>query len=204
MDSYIIHGTLTRNLLNILKDGFIDIKPKKKYITMLSVEHPEQIFTQLLYRDMLDEENQYCHWFDSAIILDKQILKDFPFYVCDGVGGFGLSFKEGYNNDRFVIRGKGKLKKMPSLTKLKNFINKQVEIHKSMHQLSYMHSHEIMFGKKIPIKKYCKCIFMTKYTDPEYVKIEKKIKKICDELDIPLKYQTFTIGTNKLLDLIES
>jgi hypothetical protein len=54
-NEYIIHGTQPINLLHILKDGFIDNEPIKKYRTMLKTS-PKLIFTQLIYPDIPNEK----------------------------------------------------------------------------------------------------------------------------------------------------
>jgi len=43
----------------------------------LEEQQVNQIFTQLLYSNLPDENIQYPHWFQCCIILDKKILKDY-------------------------------------------------------------------------------------------------------------------------------
>ena len=49
-NEFIIHGTLYKNLLKILKDGYIDNNPDKKNLDYIS--NPKQIFTQLIYKNI--------------------------------------------------------------------------------------------------------------------------------------------------------
>jgi hypothetical protein len=126
MKEYIIHGTQPENLIHILQDGFIDTKPPRKNRTMLKDNLPNQIFTQLVYKDIPNQKEQIQHWFSCAIILDKKILKDYPFYST-GVGGFRAKFENGIHNEESIIRSEGNLTRMPNLTKLKNKINKKME-----------------------------------------------------------------------------
>ena len=51
-NTYIIHGTNIDNLLQILKDGYIDNKPKKKHLMGQNHKPPNQILTQLVYYDI--------------------------------------------------------------------------------------------------------------------------------------------------------
>ena len=59
---YIIHGTSDENLIKILKDGYIDNKPIKKDIIILKDKPSNQIFTQLIYRDIPEQHDQRPHW----------------------------------------------------------------------------------------------------------------------------------------------
>ena len=53
---YIIHGTQIKNLIKILKDGYINNDPDKKDIVMLKDwGKTRQIFTQLIYKDIPNE-----------------------------------------------------------------------------------------------------------------------------------------------------
>ena len=54
---YIIHGTNDDNLIKILKDGYIDNNPSKKDIILLRDNPSKQIFTQLIYKDIPNENN---------------------------------------------------------------------------------------------------------------------------------------------------
>ena len=151
---YLIHGTQPDNLIKILKDGYIDNKPIKKDIIILKDKPSNQIFTQLIYRDIPEQHDQRPHWWSCAIVLDKKILKDYPFYATY-VGLFKDNFDNGKtNNEETIIYGEGNLSRMPNLTKLKNIINKKMEMESLMAGLDFMHSHEILFNKKIPLDKY--------------------------------------------------
>lgn len=153
MKEYIVHGTTPQNLIKILQDGYIDNKPSKKHITMLQDKPSNQIFTQLVYKDIPNQKEQIQHWFSCAIILDKNILKDYPFYST-GVGGFHDKFENGMHNEESIIRSEGNLTRMPNLTKLKNKINKKME-HNFLDNVEFMHTHEILFNRKIPLNTYC-------------------------------------------------
>ena len=124
MKEYIIHGTTAKNLEDILNSKYIEANINKKNKGMLQDNSVNQIFTQLLYRNLPNENIQIPYWFDCAIILDKKILKDYPFYATI-TGGFLNNF-----NDAFIInpkqniyaKGKGNLQRMPNLKNLKNNI----------------------------------------------------------------------------------
>ena len=123
MKEYIIHGTKVENLIKILQDGYINNKPLKKDIIVLQDKPSNQIFTQLVYKDIPNQTEQHIHWCTCAIVLDKQLLKDYPFYATH-IGGFSDKFENGKTNEETIIYGDGNLTRMPNLTKLKNVINK--------------------------------------------------------------------------------
>ncbi len=193
---YIIHGTLTNYLIKILKDGYIDNKPDKPVCSY--DKHPNQIFSNLIFKGIRDEENQSPYWFESAIILDLKILKEQPFYATV-LGGFCLKFKEGLERDDNIISGEGNLDKIPRLTKLKNHINKFKIPKFEDAPINFRYSHEILFGKKISLKKYCICVVIHKN---DYHR--KKIEKICNKLEIPIKYFDGKPGLDRFIDLINS
>jgi len=196
---YIIHGTQVKNIIKILKDGYIDNDPPKKDIVMLINKPAKQIFTQLIYKDIPNEKEQKPNWGMCAIVLDKKILKDYPFYAT-GIGGFSDKFENGKTSEKTIISGDGNLPKMPSLTKLKTAIAKRMDWNMS---IAFMHSHEILFNKKIPLDTYCKCIICGPYLTP---KEKKTIMELSNKLDIPVKFyekNKKNEGINKLIDMIE-
>jgi hypothetical protein len=211
MKEYIVHGTTPQNLIKILQDGYIDNKPSKKHITMLQDKPSNQIFTQLVYYDIPNQEYQIPHWFLCGIILDKSILKDYPFYATD-IGGFKNKFENGMNENA-IIYGDGNLTKMPNLTKLKNKINKKMEENKFLGNVEFMHTHEILFNQKIPLDKYCIKI-MLKGKKEEYKKNkDKEIDKIIEfskDKNIPIKYRDYKLRgknnkpINNFINSIES
>ena len=81
MKEYIIHGTTVKNLEDILNSKYIEANINNKNKGMLKDNLVNQIFTQLLYRNLPNENIQIPHWWDCALILDKKILKDYPFYA---------------------------------------------------------------------------------------------------------------------------
>ena len=222
MKEYLVHGTNVNNLIKILQDGYIDNKPAKKDIIMLKHKPSNQIFTQLIYKDIPKQEKQFPHWWNSGIILDKSILKDYPFYLT-GVGGFSDKFENGMKNEYAIIHSDGNLSRMPSLKKLKNHINKFMEkdiiIGKGMKLydggIKFMHSHEILFNQKIPLDKYCiKIITYTTnnklHTEDKDDKLKNKLIELAKEKNIPLIFRENYIPIkhkkpfNELINIIES
>jgi hypothetical protein len=206
MKEYIIHGVYTDNLIGILEDGYIAINNKKKKVAQKMIDKEiNQIFTQLIYRNIPYEETQKPHWYNYVIVLDKKILKDYPFYACN-IGDFYDAFNDAFldEDNKVFVKSKGKLKRMPNLTKLKkNCIEKYI---KDSDVYRFIHSHEIMFNKNIPLKKYCLCIVV----DGELEKIPQEIFDLAQKLEIPLKNQSFkkenpfsVMGINDLIDIIE-
>jgi hypothetical protein len=87
---------------------------------------------------------------------------------------------------------------MPNLKKLKNHINNYMKENEH-----FIYTHEILFNKKIPLKKYCLCII---YTGNH---ISDNIINLSNKLKIPIKQfhnvdKFFYPGMNKFIDLIES
>ena len=175
MKEYIVHGTPEINLLMILKDGYINNIHVKKSLKILEDMDPKQIFTQLLYKNIPNQEYQICHWNKCAIILDKKILQDYPFYACK-VGHFYENFNNAFenNSERVFVKGCGNLKKIPNLKKLKTVIKKRM-VNEILGSVSFIHSHEILFNQKIYLKDYCLCII---YNDRNE-EIPDKIKLMC-------------------------
>ena len=134
-----------------------------------------QIFTQLLYRNLPDENIQYPHWFQCCIVLDKKILKDYPFYATS-IGGFKKNFSDAFSKDiekskDIFVKSKGNLKKYPNFTPLKENILKRMS--RKSDTISFIHSHEILFNKKIPLKKYCKLILYRGYNEEQSLNLLK-------------------------------
>ena len=204
MKEYIIHGTSYLNIESILKDGFISINNKKKKVEQKIInEEINQIFTQLIYRNIPNEKIQRPHWGNYVIVLDKKILKDYPFYSCE-IGGFYDKFNNAFlsEDDKIFVKSKGNLKRMPNLTKLKNIINNYLIYW--VNSFAFMHSHEILFNKNIPLKKYCVCIIYS----GEMEEIPQKIIDYAKKLEITIKNKSLEKdrdyrGINNLIDIIE-
>jgi len=214
-DEYLVHGTYYENLLNILKDGYIDIKPKSKNaIIMLDDKPPRQIFTQLLYYDIPNQANTIPHWMTSAIILDKQLLADYPFYATH-ITGFKKKFNNGLINNKsntkydneILVRGKGNLEHIPNLSKLKNHIATRMYVKSPIdsNYFKFRNSHEILFNKKIPLEKYCKTIMILgKKGDYKNSKgnresiIIKEIIELAKQNNIPLKFRDYKLRGNNV------
>ena len=156
-----------------------------------------QIFTQLLYRNLPNENIQIPHWWDCALILDKKILKDYPFYATN-IGGFLNNFNDAFINNskkNIYAKGKGNLQRMPNLKNLKNNIENIMNKNIILKSAQFMHSHEILFNKKISLKKYCKLIVCS-------IPCEN-IVKLANKLKIPVITRVKN-GLNNFIDLIEN
>ena len=208
MKEYIIHGTKVENLSKILQDGYINNKPSKKDIIILQHKPSNQIFTQLVYKDIPNQADVIPHWWDCAIVLDKKILKDLPFYATR-IGGFSDKFENGKTNEETIIYGDGNLTRMPILTKLKNVINKIMK-RDNLYGDEFIHSHEILFNQKIPLDKYCITIIMRwnkTFYDPKLI---DKLIKLSKEKNISIKFRDDKLrGKNEkpidnFIDSIES
>ena len=210
MKEYIIHGTKVENLIKILQDGYINNKPLKKDIIMLKDKPSNQIFTQLVYKDIPNQADVVPHWWNCAIVLDKKILKDLPFYATR-IGGFSDKFENGKTNEEIIIYGDGNLTKMPILTKLKNVINKRLEANTHYFKShKFMYSHEILFNQKIPLDKYCITILMRWNKTYYGSKLVDKLIKLSKEKNISIKFRDDKLRgknekpINNFIDSIES
>ena len=180
MSEYIIHGTSIENLNKILKDKYIKIKPNKKNRMFLSENNHQninQIFTQLIFKNIPNSGFQDPHWLSHGIVLRKQILKDLPFYATD-LGRFSYSFDNAMKRKDLLAKGNGNLKKYPDLKQLKTHIKNYVK--KNKYRTGFTHSHEILFNQNISLEKYCVCII---------VKGNFKNEKIINNLKIPIIYR---------------
>jgi hypothetical protein len=197
---YLIHGTQDENAIRILKKKTISANPPKKYKAMLS-EWPEtkQIFTQLIYKDIPNQQYNNPGWGSIKFILSKQILKDYPFYATH-IGHFFNNFNDAFepNNKDIIIKSpKGNLARMPNLTKLRNHIKTGRD---------FMHSHEILFNRDIPLEKYCLVVIANKYTKDDE---NNELNKLCNQLNIPYhrmekdNKRCIPIGLNNFIDLID-
>ena len=133
---YIIHGTQPNTFEKIFKDGFI--KPHQ-----IDTDKPtKMIFTHLFYKNIPHQKTQTPFWGSVGIILSKDILKDIKFrgYISMGSGSH-----EWFSDKNAIIKGNGKLKRMPVLKKYVNCINNGVkERYKFLHLHAFIHSHEIL------------------------------------------------------------
>jgi len=208
MKEYIIHGTQIENIIKILQNGYINNKPLKKDIIVLQDKPSNQIFTQLVYKDIPNQTEQHIHWWTCAIVLDKQLLKDYPFYATR-IGGFSDKFENGKTNEETIIYGDGNLTRMPNLTKLKNVINKRMK-RDNLYGDEFIHSHEILFNQKIPLDKYCITIIMRWNKTYYGSKLVDKLIKLSKEQNISIKFRDDKLrGKNEkpidnFIDSIES
>ena len=176
MSEFIIHGTPIENLNSILNDKHIKIKPKKKD-RMIIHNDLNQIFTQLIFKNIPNEEFQNFHWFTVGIILHKKILKDLPFYA-NNLGRFSNSFNDGMKRKDLLAKGNGDLKKYPDLKRLRTHIKNDLKNARSSGD--FIHSHEILFNQNISLEKYCVCIIINDL---------QKDHKIINNLNIPIIYR---------------
>ena len=203
MKEYITHGTTIENLEKILEKKYLDTDIKEKNLAILDKSY-SQIFTHLMYRDIPNQEYEDTpHWFNVCLVFDKKILKDLPFYATNEgfFENFDDVFLENKNNKNILVKSRGDVKKIPNLSKLKKFIDIQMSIENA----NYINSHEILFGKKISLKKYCKCIIIRSLNIDD---LPEKIILLASKLKIPIKSYRLRkmkpIGLNNFIDIIET
>jgi len=219
---YLLHGTRGENAIRILQQTKILANPPKKNKVILADWVPtNQIFTQFIYKDIPNQENYNPHWGSIAFVLSKELLKDYPFYATH-VGGFLNNFEDAFtktktntnteiveNKEDIIIKSpKGGLSRMPNLTKLKNYINEYCKTNVYLDKITYMHSHEILFNRDIPLEKYCIAVIANSYTDE---KDNNELKKLCSMLNIPYhrmekverKNKFKPYGLDKFVELVD-
>ena len=212
---YVIHGTDEDNSIKILKDGMIKINEGKDDQGIMINYNIGQIFTQLIYKNIFNENIQKPFWIRVCFIFKKDILKKYPFYAV-GIGGFYDSFEEGMNKkSEKVVFGKGNLKIMPKLKKLKDFINFNMKRKKSS-TINFIHSHEILFGNNLPLEDCIGIVYIKTVKDngenfnkedEEYIKkLNKLSKKYNLFVKIGKKEKNYIkgYGINNFIELIES
>ena len=124
-------------------------------------------------------------------------MKDYPFYATI-TGGFLNNFSDAFLKNpkqNIYAKGKGNLQRMPNLKNLKNNIENNMNKNIILKNLQFMHSHEILFNKKISLKKYCILIVCSKLCD--------NIIKLANKLKIPVITRVKD-GLNNFIDLIEN
>ena len=157
---YLLHGTSIENLIKILsiENPILKVKPDKTNFDTDLIDF-KGVFTHLLYPGVPHSNKQDPCWTHVCLILDPLILKDLPFYATR-LGGFDdISFK-------VLAHGKGSLKNIPNLSKLKKFIDERITqlstTKKSRNDL-YKYSHEVVINENIPLKKYLHKIIIYGY-----------------------------------------
>ena len=116
-----------------------------------------------------------------------------------------------------VVFGKGNLKIMPKLKKLKDFINFNMKI-KNSSTIDFIHSHEILFGNNLPLEDCIGIVFIKivkdngenfNKEDEEYI---KKLNKLSKKYNLFVKigeinkkdYHFKGYGLNNFIELIKS
>lgn len=150
---HLFHTTSYRNLRSILKTGKIAISPNGNNDTMLK-EPSGFIFSHIVFDDIVNHiKHDRLHWVGQCLIeLDTEILKQYKFIICQ-IGSFddvkNKSEKELKKMKEVYVYRAGNLKRMPSLKNAKKKILKNISGEPYLGQ--YMHSHEVLFMKDIPI-----------------------------------------------------
>jgi hypothetical protein len=215
MVEYVIHGTSFDNIFHILESGKLETNPRNANKTYYGKDlNPKQIFTNILLRDLPNEEEQKAYWFGFGIVLDKRILKDKKWYATY-IGSFLDKFEDAFeDNDetRNLVLSKNpkaNASRMPNIARLKNVIVGSIKKHsdkKSFGKVAFNYSHELLFGEDISLAEYGICILVQ---DKLFNKVlnktqQDKIKARCNELGMQvIVYKPMIPGINKTIDLID-
>ena len=157
---FLIHGTLPEAIIPILKSKRLAHQGKHP---RTSVQEPssDQIFSQIIYKGIPYQKDQVPFHFIVCFVFDISILKDFPFYATS-TGGFAPTFKEGMSREGNLAIGRGSYRRLPPLRTLKEAINTTLKERPFLKKLAFIHSHEILIGKDVPLKKYCRALVIWK------------------------------------------
>lgn len=201
---YIVHGTLAENVLPILKEGKLTVSSRHKKTVGLGHEPPSnQIFTQLIYHGIPYEKDQAPHWFYACFVFDSVLLmKNKPFYATD-TGAYYPSFNKGLSekSTKWIwARGKGKHStKLPSLTRLRKYIDTAQERKPWLKNSAFLHSHEVMWGTDISLRKYCKALVVY----PSFKHL-RTAETLADKMGIPVVViHKKGFGLNTFLDVVK-
>ena len=186
---FILHGTSVPKLLNIIEEGGLKRKPKKKFVNMLQ-KPTKFIFTHLVFRELGDicKEDQ-LHWPGMCIVqLSANVLKDFPF-IATHIGNFD-KYNE-MDDDTFIkhkkdinvfAKGVGNLKRMPNLTLLRQKIITYIQDWNCQHG-SFQHSHELLIKADIPLK-YIESVIV--YNSDVQLQINNKLTSLKKHIPVKL------------------
>ena len=186
---YIIYATTNENLLQILKDGYINNNPKHKLLGhYMGIHSPKQIPTQLMYYNIPNQANMWPYM-NSCIVFDKKLLQDYSFKATPR-----------FDSDMIINSGKGKLTKPPKLTKIKSYISQSMTKKQALDiHTKFMDSHTIHFNKNIPLDSYAKKIMFIGKKNT-YKKDQKElinsIVKLADTSNIPIKFRDYKLKGN--------
>ncbi len=199
-DIHLFHTTSYRNMKSILKTGKIAIAPKRHNEMMLETS-PGFIFANLVFNDIANYVKQdILHWIGECVIeLDIDLLRQYTFIV-GRIGGFDevkdKSAKELKEMKNVYAYGSGNLKKFPSLKRVKEQIMTYMEGPAYISQ--YMHSHEVLFMKDIPLS-LCKRIIV--YNERLYKNIKSYLRRYkINNIDVTLFPQQAMINTQVFID----
>jgi hypothetical protein len=197
---FLLHGTLEKNVVPILKKGKLLARGDSHDRTIVNDKPTNQLFTQLIYKGIPYESDQVPHWFYACFVLDITLLKDHPFYAID-IGGFGPTFKEGFDGENYITRGRGHYKRMPNLKLLREHINSSAKRKPWLSNAIFMHSHELLFGNNISLKKYCIALVV----NPSFPHM-KQVNDIAKEMNIKVVTNTLDghgFGLTRYIEMIK-
>jgi hypothetical protein len=187
-NEYIIYATTNENLLQILKDGYINNKPKNKLLGhYMGIHSPKQIPTQLMYYNIPNQANMWPYM-NACIVFDKTLLQDYSFKATPR-----------FDSDMIINSGKGKLLKPPKLTKIKSYISKAMTKKQALDiHTRFMDSHTINFNKNIPLNSYAKKIMFIgkKDTYNKERELIDSIVKLSNTRAIPIKFRDYKLRGN--------
>jgi hypothetical protein len=206
---FVLHGTSFENCLSILKNKTIYCDSKTG---MLEEDNPKQIFMQLIYRDIRNQENLLPFWFEYCFVFSPEILKIYPFYA-NHIGEFSKTFEEGMMKkepEKYAC-GHGNLKIMPKLSNLKEEIDDYMKKF-NLDNITFMYSHEILFGNDIPLQHCLGIVVRTPFPDKlKNDKDYKKLMKLTKECNLFLTMFPYSTreelgllnGLNDFIDIVE-
>lgn len=185
--TFLVHGTSFENLVSILKHGYLDPKTKERQMD----DKLDGLFTQLIFSGISYPKRQIPYWSRYALVISLDILKHKRYKAFLGIsGGEDIPYIE-FN------------RKNPDLTEYKHEIADYVKKnHKHLQDLTFMHSNEVVFYEKIPIKYVIGIVMSINKKETERLEELKTIKQLADKRDINLIISNKYRGLDDFVNLI--
>jgi len=166
---YFTHNSfLGRNAIRILQDGYIRLGSKlpRKYRVLSGYEPMDEIYGNIYFDDLIKNQK---YW-GTMFVIHPNIMENYD-----------IGFHFGWQGKEIILNNSktkkiywNRIDKAHEHIKLfkKKYVTNSVGFHRGIGN-----SHEIVFRKKIPIRKYVQAIVCDFCSPSEYKKIQKIVKE---------------------------
>ena len=166
---YFTHNSFFgKHAINILKDGYIRLGSKlpQKYRALSGYESMDEIYGNIYFDDLLKNQK---YW-GTMFVIHPNITENYD-----------IGFHFGWQGKEIILNN-SKTKKVywNRIDKAHEYIRlfkKRYVTNKNGFHKNIGYSHEIVFRKKIPIRKYVQAIVCDFCSPSEYKKIQKIVKE---------------------------